>query len=124
MADELPIIGISSSSIDIVTTLISSAASIHNTNKITRAEYAKIQAALEVYNGTLDSHASNFADKMQRQREELDKLHKALDLALDSVNRNSGEHAAIWSNIVSDLLQTIAQVHKDGPPITNISMNL
>lgn len=130
MADELSIIGAPdveisfSSPVDIVTTLISSAASIHNVKNITRAKYAEIQAALEVYNGTLKAHERDFADQMLRQKEESEKLYKSLEIVFDCLKNSSGEHAVYWRDIALRILQTIEQTNKNGPPIANISLNL
>ncbi len=130
MADELSIVGLPdieislSSPIDIATTLISSAASVYNVKNITRAKYAEIQAALKAYDGILKAHESDFANKMLRQKENLDNLYRLLEIAFDGARTGSGENAKYCRDIALGLMQLIGQVNKDGPPIANVSWNL
>ena len=97
MADELSVIDFPdveisfSSPIDIATTLISSIASVHNVKSITRVKYAEIQAALKAYDGILKAHERDFADKMLRQKENLDNLYRLLEIAFDGARTGSGE---------------------------------
>lgn len=130
MASELSIIGVPdveisfSSPIDIVTTLISSAVSVHNVNNITRAKYAEIQAALKAYDGILKAHERDFADKMLRQKENLDNLYRLLEMAFDGAKSSTGENAAYCRDIALGLMHVIEQVNKNGPPIANVLWNL
>lgn len=130
MASELSIIGVPdveisfSSPVDIVTTLISSAVSVHNVNNITRAKYAEIQAALKAYDGILKAHERDFADKMLRQKENLDNLYRLLEMAFDGAKSSSGENAAYCRDIALGLMRVIEQVNKNGPPIANVLWNL
>lgn len=130
MADELsnigiPIIDISlSSPVDIVTALITSAASIHNVNNITRAKYAEIYYALKAYDETLGTYEKAFAEKMLRQKENLDEIYRLLDLAFEGVKDSSVEKAVIWRDMATYLMRLIEKLNKDGPQIPNISWNL
>ena len=113
-----------SSPIDIVTTLISSIASIHSVQNITRSKYAEIQAALKAYEGNLKAHEKDFADKMLRQKENLDNLYRLLEILLDGARTGSGKNAEYCRDMALGLMHVIEQVNKDGPPITNVSWNL
>lgn len=130
MADELSIIGVPnveisfSSPIDIATTLISSIASVHNVKSITRAKYAEIQAALKAYDGILKAHERDFADKMLRQKENLENLYRLLEIAFEGARTGSGENAKYCRDIALGLMQVIEQVNKNGPPIANVYLNL
>lgn len=130
MTDELsniaiPNIDVSlSSPVDIVTTLITSAASIHNVNNITRAKYVEIYSALKAYDETLGTYEKAFAEKMLRQKENLDQIYRLLDVAFEGVKDSSVEKAAIWHDMATHLMRLIEQLNKDGPQIPNISWNL
>lgn len=131
MESELPIadisnieISVGSSAADIVAALISSAASIHNVDSITRAQYAQIHAALETCNKLLEKREREFAECMLRQKENLDILYRLLEMACSGVKDASSENAGYCRDLAMGLMRLIAQVNKGGPSIINVSMNL
>ena len=102
---------------EIVASLITSATSIRNTNRITQSVYAQINAQLKACKEYIDANNTQFFARMKEREEILTAYRKLLETFSGLLPHSTGETALYCTKLMETVILQMSEIGTNGPEI-------
>ena len=102
---------------EIIAALIASAASIRNTDCITRAMYAQIDAQLKICKDYINENRSQFFARMKEREYILNAYRDMFDSLKNPLLQASGESAFHCTKLMETIVLQMSEIGTSGPEI-------